>query len=234
MDFSCSIRKKKIKRGDRKVSSQRLSSSFPLDPPLLIIRRHPPSFLAMNSKAIDRSISAYNRFDANYVAKNFGRARQRLITISVSRDHYSPYLSFCLKNYLLFMNHPLQSPPLILLLLFPLLLSLFFLLLLWLLLRYFNFSSYSRAQFCVLLPPVTLAENNNKICSPSLDQGRRWFSHAVLLSISSSSNFNLCLSALFLNFFSFVFISHFSACRNSQQINKARRRQMFLNLIKEI
>jgi len=39
----------------------------------------------------------------------------------------------------------------------------------------FYFSSYSRIQFCVLLPPVTLAENNNNICSPPMNKERQWF-----------------------------------------------------------
>lgn len=41
------------------------------------------------------------------------------------------------------------------------------------LLRYFTLALLSRAQFCVLLPPVTLAENNNNAFVPSHWLGSR-------------------------------------------------------------
>lgn len=102
---------------------------------------------------------------------------------------------------------------------FPLLLLLFFLLLLWLLLHYFTLA-------------LTLTLNFAYCC-------RRWRSLKTItrfvlfhwfmdgdgsaMPYSSYSPFprflNLCLSRSFLNFFSFVFISHFFfACRNSQWI----------------
>lgn len=117
---------------------------------------------------IDRLISVRDRSDATFMfAENSGRTRQRLITIFVLRDLSLPKppplresLSSVAVSSFTSSSSCSSSPSTSL---FVVVLALFY------------SSSYSRAQFCVLLPPVTLAENNNNICSPPLDKGRQWF-----------------------------------------------------------
>lgn len=130
--------------------------------------RHPSSSSTMNPKADDRTIDPRARSIPRYAR---GELRQ-----SSSTAHHNFRLARSippLKNYLLFANHSLQPP----LSSFSSSFTFFFLLLFSLYLSFccvvvlLYFSSY--AQFCVLLPPVTLAENNNNICSLPTDKGRR-------------------------------------------------------------
>jgi len=127
---------------------------------LPIIRRHSSSFPTMNSKADDRSIDSRARSIRTFR----GELRQ-----SSSTAHHNfrfvrsiPPKTISSSQITIFSRH------------FFFFFSFFFLFSL-------SFcccccvillSSYSHTQFCVLLPPVTHAENNNNICSAPLDKGR--------------------------------------------------------------
>lgn len=185
LDFLCSIRKEKkmLQRVTGKFRGRRDGSlrCFRSDQRSLfpIIRRHLSSSPTMNPKADDRSIDSRARSIRRlHYAENFGRARQQLITISVKARSISPLKS-----------HPVSRITLFKCCFFLLFFSFFLLLFASLplfdvvVVVLFYFRSYSRAQFCVLLPPVTLAENNNNICSRPLDKGRDYDSPRVALSL---------------------------------------------------
>lgn len=176
LDFLCSIQKGKKRplqrvtgkfcgRRDSSLRCSRSNQRFPASdhPP-----HDPSSSSTMNPKADDRTIDPRARSIRRYAR---GELRQ-----SSSTAHHNFRLARSiprLKNHLLFANHSLQPPlssfsssfTFFLLLLFSLYLSFCCVVVL------LYFSSY--AQFCVLLPPVTLAENNNNICSLPTDKGRR-------------------------------------------------------------
>lgn len=135
---------------------------------LPLIRRHSSSSPTMNPKADNRSIDFRPRLirrdvyvrgelrqSSSTAHHNFRLARSiPPKTTSSSRITLFSRRFFLHFFFLLFLVSPSTS-------LFVVVLALFY------------FSSYSRVQFCVLLPPVTLAENNNNICSPPLDKGRQ-------------------------------------------------------------
>lgn len=223
----------KIVRDNKKVSSQRLSSSFPLELTSSAFD-HPPSFFLLSriarptidrfSRIIDSTLRREELGQSSSTAHHNFRLTRLLFILSISSSQKLP--PFCKLPSLTaaassssFVSSPSFT---------------FLFVAVVVVVALFYFSSYSHAQFCVLLPPVTLAENNNKICSLPLVHGRRWGSAMPCSSYSPFPRFfNLCLSRSFLNFFSFVFISHFFRMQKLA-MNRARRRQMFLNLTKEI
>lgn len=173
LDFLCSIRKENTlqritgKFCGRRDGSLRCSRSDQRSL-LPLIRRHSSSSPTMNPKADNRSIDfrprsirrdVYVRGELRQSSStahhNFRLARSiPPKTTSSSRITLFSCRFFLHFFFLLFLVSPSTS-------LFVVVLALFY------------FSSYSRVQFCVLLPPVTLAENNNNICSPPLDKGRQ-------------------------------------------------------------
>lgn len=174
LDFLYSIRKRKKKTlwritgkfRDRRDDSLRCSRS---DQRFLlpIIQCHPSSFPTMNPKADHRSIDSR--------ARSIRRLRSRRIPAElINGSSQFPSCEICppLKTI---SSSEISQPPFL-----PSLscsssspfISLFIVAVVVML---FYFSSYSRIQFCVLLPPVTLAENNNNICSPPMNKERQWF-----------------------------------------------------------
>lgn len=169
----------KIVRVNKKVWSQRLSSSFPLELTSSAFD-HPPSFFLLSriarptidrfSRIIDSTLRREELGQSSSTAHHNFRLTRSLFILSISSsEKLSPFCKLLFNRRCFFFFF------------FPLLLLLFFFVAVVVVVALFYFSSYSHAQFCVLLPPVTLAENNNKICSLPLVHGRRWFIPLTLL-----------------------------------------------------